>query len=55
VEAGLGWKMLGALIQPKLVTKSDFGVLQVIAEYVALDEFGENEGRHGGKGEEETA
>jgi hypothetical protein len=54
-EAELGWKVLGTLVQPKLVTKSDFGVLRVIAEYVALDEFDDDEGRHrAGEGEDKA-
>ena len=57
VEAELGWKLLGALVESKLVTKSDFGVLQVVAGYVALNEIDGDEGgdRGGGSQEDETA
>jgi hypothetical protein len=54
VEAELGWKLLGALVVPRLVTKSDFGVLQVIAEYVALNETDDDdEGRYRGGSQED--
>jgi hypothetical protein len=42
-------------VVPRLVTKSDFGVLQVIAEYVALNETDDDddEGRHRGGSQED--
>lgn len=37
-QAGLGWKLLAALVQSKLVTKDDSDIVQVIAEHTALDD-----------------
>jgi hypothetical protein len=49
-EARLGWSVLDALLESKLVTKSDVSVAQVIAEYVAL-----NEGhQHGGEADSDV-
>ena len=35
-QAGLGWKILFALVGSRLATKDDFEIVQVIAEHAAL-------------------
>jgi hypothetical protein len=50
IEAELGWKVLGTLVDSRLATKADSDVVQVIAEHVALgeDAEGDHEGLEGG-------
>jgi len=56
MEAELGWKVLGTLLESKLVTKSDVSVMQVIAEHVALNEYNVDEGQqHGGEGDSDVS
>ena len=47
VEAELGWKVLGTLVESTLATKNDSDVVQLIAEHVALGEDND-EGQQGG-------
>lgn len=47
VEAELGWKVLGTLVESRLATKGDSEVVQVIAQHVALGEYDDIEGGRG--------
>jgi hypothetical protein len=52
-EARLGWQVLGALLKSTLVTKSDYDLVQVIAEHVALTDYTVDEGQQNG-GEDDS-
>ena len=44
LEAEFGWKVLATLVASELATKTDFDVIQVIAEHAALGEQATDEG-----------